>query len=159
MKGETFEFIIQLQEYDCLWDISKQAYSNRSSKDKAFEVMASKLNCSITDVQKKIKTLRTKLIRENNKTKNSQNGDGAEDIKNSDWEHWDALQFMLPTITPEKSIDNFQAMDTQDVTQDDAKTMTPRKRTPRRTPKKKLNKDNIYFLKKGAKPSPRVSIF
>ena len=133
-KGETVEFIIQRQEYDCLWDVSKQAYSSRNSKDKVFEGMARKCNCSITNVRKERKIL--------------QSGDCEEDVKNSEWEHWEVLQFMLQTITLGKSIANFQVTDTRDVAQDDTKTMTPRNRTPRRTPKVKLNKVNMFVEKR-----------
>ena len=60
---------------------------------------------------KKLLSLKSQLIHEIKHTNKSSSGDGADDIKISEWDHWDALQFLVPTVTPGKSVDSIQILD------------------------------------------------
>lgn len=98
-KGETGEFIANLQQHGALWDTSNPAY-NRSSRERSYEEMAKTFNCSVLDIKKKIKTIRTQLIREWRRINKPEELSKTDSLRNSDWEHWPSLQFMLQTITP-----------------------------------------------------------
>ena len=56
-------------------------------------------------------SLKSQLSRELRNVKKSRSGDGADDIRISEWEHWDSLQFLVPAITPGKSVDSIQVIE------------------------------------------------
>ena len=53
-------------------------------------------------------SLKSQLSRELRNVNKSRSGD---DIRISEWEHWDSLQFLVPAITPGKSVDSIQVIE------------------------------------------------
>ena len=135
-KKMTKDFIVDLQSHDCLWDVSQSSFSDRDEREKAVRHLANKYKSTTDEIKKKILSLKSQLSRELRNVNKSRSGDGADDIRISEWEHWDSLQFLVPAITPGKSVDSIQVIESTSAK--DSSHHTPEKISKRYDNKRKL---------------------
>lgn len=58
---EIFVLINLYEEKEFLWNVNHKLYRNRDKKRSAFEEIATKFNCDVNEVQRKIHNLRNQV--------------------------------------------------------------------------------------------------
>ncbi|XP_015375455.1 PREDICTED: uncharacterized protein LOC107169989 [Diuraphis noxia] len=103
---DIFELINLYEEKEFLWNVNHKLYRNRDKKMSAFEEIATKFNCDVNEVQRKIHNLRNQVSHELQKMKKVKSGDGADDRYESKWKFFSALKFIVPCFIPTKTTSN-----------------------------------------------------
>lgn len=105
---ETTHFIEDYHNSPELWDNRSVVYRDNKLKYDKLSLLASKYNCSVTDIKKKIKNLRSAFHRERNKLETSKKS-GSSPSKKKTWFGYDLLGFLrdvdLPRPTTSTSSD------------------------------------------------------
>lgn len=98
---KTVQFIEDYRNAPELWNVTLREYKNNKQKMDTFKRLANQYECSVDEVKKKIKNLRSAFHRER---KRLQKGSGASPVKGKVWFGYDLLTFLLDTDVPRQTI-------------------------------------------------------
>jgi hypothetical protein len=104
---KTDELITMYQARPCLYNNLSDDYSNRDTRRKALEEIASAFGLSADDITKKWKNIRTIYSRERAKIKDK-SGDGVDDVYVPKWVFFKKLEFLRDFVSARTSISNLQ---------------------------------------------------
>lgn len=94
VKDKTKLSISLLEGLPHLWDVSQADYKNCSKRTASIEQLAQQFNTDFGEVGRKLYNLRTQFNNELRKTRKRKSGQGSGEVYTSNWEFFEALQFM-----------------------------------------------------------------
>lgn len=94
--------LIEMYEQETvLWNVSMSSHKNSNSRLDAIHNIATTLNKSDIEVEKKLHTLKSQFLREKAKiTKSKKSGAGTTDVYVPKWKYYQLLLFLSPSAEP-----------------------------------------------------------
>ena len=101
-KDQTIALIQQYEKFPELWNVTLLEYRNKELKISKIKEIAENLGISEKEITRKWHNLRSQMCAEARKLKKKKSGSGAEEVCfKSNWEFYDALQFMVGYSAPQ----------------------------------------------------------
>lgn len=104
--NEVDVLINAYREREVLWNTKIDDFKDRIKRDDAIKELSEICSCSVEEIKKKIRNLRTQYSCERNKRMVSKSGSGASSMScSSKWQYYDAMDFLSDSLTsrPTKS--------------------------------------------------------
>ncbi|XP_073846308.1 uncharacterized protein [Musca autumnalis] len=116
IKGERIlQMISMYRDRECLWNTKSELYRRKDLKERAFKEIGREFNMTVTDVKKKLKSLRATYLLEKKKVEESiKAGCDAGDMYEPMLHWYSEMSFIDDHILTRKPKDNYSSADMQE---------------------------------------------